>query len=160
MDIIEKPRHRKPFQNYFTWPINVSGLSKSLYHVQENCCKQKATFDIQKARVLDYSQDHVSEVWVKYSVSDEEEWRKFSILKRVLVLTPSDQAKYDDYIAVASKKYADINKIVDQYVPEEFNEFYDTVAPAEDASLDTEDSDCWLPVSLSNAHWTHFLPYK
>ena len=92
--------------------------------------------NIQRARVLDYSVDHVSEVWVKYTLMDDEEWSIFSLLKAHAVpsLPALSSVKYDRDIV------SDIQKIVLKYVPSEFQSFYGNIL-ADDASSETDKSD-------------------
>ena len=98
---------------------------------------------IRKARVIEYSVDHITEVWVKYG--EEEEWTKFSILKRRATarLPTPEQTKYNDHIPVKEAKAADTKEIVDKYVPEEYKQFYDVVLPSDGPGIssDTDDGD-------------------
>ena len=104
---------------------------------------KKKYLNIQKARVLDYSINHASEVWVKYTGSETEEWSKFTLLKKGAraSLPPPDDKKYDGLLPVKVSKASDLQKIVDKYVPEEHKDFYGLIQPAENVSSDTDDSD-------------------
>jgi len=64
---------------------------------------------------MNYSADHPSEVWVKYTSSDSEEWSKFALLKRgaTASLPPPALRKYHAPIPVKASKAADVQKIVE-----------------------------------------------
>lgn len=79
---------------------------------------------------------------MKYTLLDEEEWSKFSLLKarKVPSLPSSSNAKYDGIVPVKTKKAADIKKIVKKYVPQEFQSYYDGLVEG-DVSSETDESD-------------------
>ena len=84
-----------------------------------------AALNIQRARILEYSADHVSEIWVKYSADEEEEWSKFAPLKvRTSTSLPAPEClKYTREIPLKANKLSDVIKIVDRYVPEPYKDF-------------------------------------
>ena len=85
---------------------------------------------------------HASEVWVKYTSSDTEEWSKFQILKKGATASlPSPQLrKYRTPVPIKATKAADVRKIVDKYVPAEYKGFYDDIQSA-GVSSETDDGD-------------------
>ena len=118
MSIIESARRRKPFKAvqgrqsmFLSYNDHFSTMFKKT--VKSTDKKNKKSLSIQKARVIEYSVDHITEVWVKYG---EEEWTKFSILKRRATarLPTPEQTKYNDHIPVKEAKAADIKEIVDK----------------------------------------------
>ena len=101
----------------------------------------KKSLEIRKARILEYSNTHAAEVWVKYTMSEEEKWRKFSILKRgampsLPVATKS--TKYSSSVPVKPTKAADLKMLATKYVPDEFQAFYTSVLYADDVTSDTD----------------------
>ena len=83
MAIIQGARRRKPFRPvkgtqsmFLDYTCHFSTIFK------KTAQRKKKYLNIQKARVLDYSVDHASEVWVKYTGSETEEWSKFTLLKK------------------------------------------------------------------------------
>ena len=104
---------------------------------------KRQPLDIQKACVLKYSSSHATEVWVKYNF-DDKEWKKFTVLKCVAsVSLPVNLSKYDGLLPVKPRKAADLRKIVEKYVPQCFEVFYDTVLSVEDVDVasDTNEID-------------------
>ena len=98
--------------------------------------------NIQKARIIDYSADHIWEVWVKYTVSKEEEWSKFSVPKaHASASLPSPSStKYNSDIVIKPNKVDDIKKIIEKYVPVEHKSFYDNLLTGA-VSSETDESD-------------------
>ena len=79
---------------------------------------------------------------MKYTLLEDEEWSKFSLLKArsVTSLPPPSSVKYDREIPVKANKVADIQKIVQKYVPSEFQSFYNNIFSGDDSS-ETDESD-------------------
>lgn len=146
--IIKEARQRKPLE---TIPATQSMFLDFFGHFSPLFKKvvgssSKASLNIQKARVLEYSAAHASEVWVKYTVDEEEEWSKFQLLKShaTASLPAPTYQKYKDKIPIKANKVVDIQKMVNKYVPEECRAFYDTLSSdqqCESAENDTEESD-------------------
>ena len=86
---------------------------------------------IREARVFEYSHDHANEVWVKYSLNEEDAWHKFNIEKRACAnpTLPTDLA-YSGLLPLSPEKLDDIKKVVYKYVPHEFRQFYDDLISA------------------------------
>ena len=143
--ILSNKHENETLRCFFWRSLNVSQLQHPLRTTfQEDYYIKNAgkAFNIQRARVLDYSVDHVSVVWVKYTLMDDEEGNKFSLLKARAVpsLPALSSVKYDRDIPVKANKVSDIQKIVLKYVPSEFQSFYGKIL-AGDASSETDESD-------------------
>ena len=97
------------------------------------------------ARVLEYSSDHKNQAWIKYSLSAQEEWHKFTIEKRKSrgPLTFPTEPSYSELLPLSQAKVDDINKVVYKCVPREFRQFYDDiiVASLPDSDSSQEDLD-------------------
>ena len=115
-EVIKQARQRKPFDvveadqsMFLDFDAHFTPLFKKAVK------KSGKSLNVQKARVLEYSADHASEVWVKYTLLDEEEWSKFPLLKarKVPSLPSSSDTKYDGAIPVKKKKANDVKKIVE-----------------------------------------------
>jgi len=102
----------------------------------------KKSFNIQNARILDYSSAHPAEVWVKYGAEDEE-WSKFEIMKKsTRELTLPSSSKHSGMLPLKPAKVTDVKFLVESYVPQEFRSFYDSIFGSEDVSSETEESEC------------------
>ena len=103
---------------------------------------KKKALNLQRAMVLDYSSQHVTEVWVKYGSGEEEPWSKFEVEKRRTHIEslPTTQ-KYHSLLSVKQSKINDVRKLVDKYVPQEFHRFYSSIAGDEEISSETEESE-------------------
>ena len=146
MDVIKTPRRRKPFNVIPVTQSLILNFSVNLAPFFKNVLKSttKSALNIQKARVLDYSTEHVDEVWVKYTSSDKEEWSKFRPLKASAVphLPAIDMVKYAQKIPVKANKVADIMKIVEKYVPEQHQTYYRSLlSTTSDTETETDESD-------------------
>ena len=65
---------------------------------------------------------------MKYSPDGE--WHKFNILKRGVTPTlplPTSAQKYTGLVPIKENKVADLKKIVEKYVPAEFQSYYDII---------------------------------
>ena len=139
--IIKGARQRKPFQPVLVDQSIFLPFSSHFSSIFKKIVKsKKKSLNIQKARILDYSVNHVSEVWVKYTGSETEEWSKFSLLKKSASpsLPLSNEKKYNGLLPLKASKAADIEKIVDRYVPTQFRAFY--AVTADDSISDDSDS--------------------
>ena len=121
-DIIRQARKRKPF-------VVMAGQSLILnFNAQLSPFFKKTIrgLNIQKARMIEYSEDHITEVCVKYTLEEEEQWSKFLLFKaRAIVSFPAQiNVKYHSRLPVKANKVADITKIVKKYVPVQFQPFY------------------------------------
>ena len=111
MSIIEGARRHKPFNTVLATQSVFND-----YTIFKKTVKNKnRSLNIQKARVIEYSLHHASEVWVKYTASGEEEWSTFAPLKKHAraSLPPPEQNKYDGLLPVKASKAADVQRIVD-----------------------------------------------
>ena len=132
MDIVRSARKRKPYE--------VVEVQQSLiYEFQSHftqffkktvTCKGERMM-IREARVFEYSHDHANEVWVKYSLNEEDAWHKFNIEKRACanLTLPTDLA-YSGLLPLSPEKLDDIKNVVYKYVPHEFRQFYDDLISA------------------------------
>ena len=141
MTIIEGARCCKPFKAIAatqTMFMDCTNHFSTLF--KKTVQRKKKSLSIKKARVLDYSVDHVSEVWVKYTGSEEEEWSKFPLLKKgaTASLPPPDKKKYDSHLSVKASKASDSRKIVNKYVPDDHKSFYDIVQADDGSSSETD----------------------
>ena len=118
--IIEGARKRKPFQViqpsqsiFLPYDQHFSPLfKKSLKSIG----KEKKSFSIQKARVLEYSHDHSSQVWVKYLTVDDAEWTKFEPLKRGKKASlPPSTSNYTRLLPIKASKVSDLKTIVEKF---------------------------------------------
>ena len=92
---------------------------------------------------MNYLADHASEVWVKYTSSDTEEWSKFQILKKGATASlPSPQLrKYCTPVPLKATKATDVWKIIEKYVPAEHKGFYDVIRSVDNVSSETDEGD-------------------
>ena len=100
----------------------------------------KQPFNIQKARILDYSSSHPTQVWVKYGAEDED-WTIFELEKKGVTVTLPTQPKYTYPIHIKPAKVRDVQKLVDKYVPSQYHSFYESLAGDEEASSETDESE-------------------
>ena len=79
------------------------------------------------ARIFEYSSDHKNQDWIKYSLSAQEEWHKFTTEKRESrgPLTFPTEPSYSELLPLSPARVDDIKKVVYKYVPREFHQFYD-----------------------------------
>ena len=115
MSIIEGARQRKPFKAVQATQSMFYSFTRHFSSLFKKTVKNKQrSLNIQSARVMNYSADHATEVWVKYTASDTEEWSKFQILKKGATASlPSPRLrKYRTPAPVKATKAADVQKIV------------------------------------------------
>lgn len=84
MEVIRKTRKVKPFS---VVPVTQSLVLDFKNHLTPFFKKTytsltKETLRFREARMFEYARDHPTEVWVKYSLSVDDEWHRFSIEKR------------------------------------------------------------------------------
>ena len=93
---------------------------------------------IRDARMFEYSSDHPNEVWVKYSLSGNDEWGKFVIEKKRSgpPSLPSEKL-YSGTLSLNPNKVDDLKKVVYKFVPREFRDFYDEIIMANVSSPST-----------------------
>ena len=103
----------------------------------------KRPLHIQRARVIEYSNAHPTEVWIRYV--PEGEWYKFSIVKcnaTPHLPEPANAQKYTAAVPLKDIKIKDLRKIVDRYVPLDYKGYYapflDTTAGGESSSDDAD----------------------
>ena len=140
-DIMRSARKKKP---YIIVPVDQSMVLNCAAHfspVFKKTVKAEGKgLNIQRAMILDYSNSHPSEVWVKYGDEDEE-WSKFSPEKCSKVIKSLPTApKYLHPLSVKQNKISDVHKLVDKYVPVEFQSFYKSIKGDDEVSSETEDS--------------------
>ena len=72
--------------------------------------------------MFEYSSDHPNEVWVKYSLSGNDEWEKFVIEKKYSgpPSLPSEKL-YSGTLSLNLNKVDDLKKVVYKFVPREVN---------------------------------------
>ena len=111
MDIIRSARKRGPFN---VIPVSQDLILNFSDHFTPFFKKvlnssTKAPLSIQKARMLNYSIDHVNELWVKYTATEDEEW---SILKARATphLPPASARKYVNKIPLKINKITNIKE--------------------------------------------------
>lgn len=63
---------------------------------------------------------------MKYDLTDDEEWSKFSVMKSASLPSPAEM-KYNGVVPVKATKAADVKKIVEKYVPQDFKSYYDSL---------------------------------
>ena len=140
-DVIRSARRRNPFT---VTPVSQNMVKEySLHftpHFKKSVRSGKQPQSMQKARVFEYSETHASQVWVKYGGEDEQ-WSKFDLEKKGAAPTLPFEPRYKKYLPVKPKKVADVQKLVDKYVPMEYRSFYDAMDANEDVSSETEESD-------------------
>ena len=140
-DVIRSARRRNPFT---VTPVSQNMVKEySLHftpHFKKSVRSGKQPLSMQKARVFEYSETHASQVWVKYGGEDEQ-WSKFDLEKKGAAPTLPFEPRYKKYLPVKPKKVADVQKLVDKYVPMEYRSFYDAMDANEDVSSETEESD-------------------
>ena len=86
---------------------------------------------VRDARVFEYPQSHVNELWVKYSLSPNSVWHKFVIkVKKSVVLSLPSIPAYSSLLELSPNKMDDLNKVVYRFVPCKFRIFYDETIEA------------------------------
>ena len=138
MDIVRSVRKRNPY--------NVVEVEQSMIYdfqshfstfFKKTVTNKGERMRIRDARQFEYSQDHPQEVWVKYSLREDDLWHKFTIEKRGPTF-PTELA-YSSLLPLSQEKVDDIKKLVFKYVPREFRGFYDAIIseniPETDSSL-------------------------
>ena len=142
-DIIRSARRRNPFTIVPVDQKMVVAYSTcfSPFFKKTVQAKKKA-LNIQRDMVLDYSSQHVTEVWVKYGSGEEGSGSKFQVEKRrIRIESLSTTQKYHSLLPLKQSKINNVHKPVDKYVPQEFHQFYSFIAGDEDISSETEESD-------------------
>ena len=140
MDIIQAACKRKPFRVIPADQSMFLNFGQHFAQLFKKTVKSSGkSLNIQKARTINYSADHIFEVWVKYTVSEEEQWSKFLLLKACASasLPPPSSTKY---IPIKPNKVDDIKKIVEKYVPAEHESFYHSLLTGA-VSSETDESD-------------------
>lgn len=126
MDIVRSARKKKP---YNVVEVNQSMILNFQLHFSQffkkTVTNRGERMRIREARLFEYSQDHPQEVWVKYSLCEEDEWHKFRIEKRGACPTFPTELAYSALLPLTQEKVDDVKKLVYKYVPREFREFYD-----------------------------------
>ena len=144
MDIIRGARVRKPFKvvecdrvMFLDWQKHFSKFFKKVVKNME-----KQALNISNARVLEYSDTHPNEVWVKYSLeTPDTEWTKFTILKRGAspeLPDPAQSQKYFRPVPLKENKSRDVAKIVDKYIPANFKTYYQDILSNPPATSDSD----------------------
>ena len=131
MNVIKQARVRKPFRvvacerdMFLDWQVHFSSFFKKAIKNSK-----KHSLAISNARALEYCSTHSTEVWVKYNIFDAE-WHKFPVLKRSNTPTlpdPHSSCKYSKPVELKEKKAIDLKKIVDKYIPTEFQGYYNNI---------------------------------
>ena len=95
------------------------------------------------ARIFEYSSDHKNQDWIKYSLSAQEEWHKFTTEKRKSrgPLTFPTEPSYSELLPLSPARVDDIKKVVYKYVPREFRQFYDDIIAASLPDSDSSQED-------------------
>lgn len=119
--MIKKARVRKPFNVvpfdtivFLDWSSHLSQFFKKT--IKDD---SKRPLKILSARVIEYSNSHPAEVWVKYDIDGA--WHKFSILKRnatPYLPDPDNARKYTAPVQLKDKKIVDLKKNCGQMCPE------------------------------------------
>ena len=144
MAIIEGVRKRKPFNTVPVRQDMVLGYSSHFSQIFKKTVKNKNVFlKIQKACVLDYYMyfEHPTEVWVKYTANEAEQWSKFSIFKHRCVpsLPSPENIKYNRVLPIKDTKTKDLKTMVEKFVPAEYKGFYESLVVNNDVSSDTDE---------------------
>lgn len=84
--------------------------------------KHKVAF--QDVKVFHYSKRHKGQVWVKYSMSETEAWKKVQILKRGSRLNLPPAQAYTRRLAVKEAKAKDLRRIAEKYLPQQYKDYY------------------------------------
>ena len=141
MEVIRKAMVRKPFdvvpcdnRVFLDWSGHLSPFFKKT--VKDD---SKRPLNILRARTIEYSNSHPTEVWVRRYEADGA-WYKLSILKRYATPNlpePANAKKYTAPVPLKDKKVIDLKKIVDKYVPPKYKGYY---APVLETAVDCESS--------------------
>ena len=108
---------------------------------------------------MNYSADHASEVRVKYTSSDTEEWSKFHILKKGATASlPSPQLR--KYRTPVPIKATEAQKIVEKYVISEHKGFYGVIRSAEFTHVSSVYLCQCIFLFLKNSHHGHKLFFR
>ena len=139
MEVIRSAKKTKPY-------LVVEVEQSMIYDFQSHlapCFKKTVTSNkermrVHDARIFEYSHDHPNQVWVKYSLTDQDEWHKFTIeKKRSAGPTFPTEPAYSHLLPLSSEKVDDVKKVVYKYVPRECRQFYDDIIAA---SIESESS--------------------
>ena len=127
-DVIHSAKKSKPF-------TVVSVTREMIYDYQSHfskflkktVTKKGEKMKIQGGMLFEYSCEHPKEVWIKYSLF-EENWHKFALEKKGVpkVTFPSELA-YSGPLMLNSAKVDDLKKIVYKFVPRDCRSFYDAI---------------------------------
>lgn len=138
---MEAARRRNPFD---VTPVNQDLVKDYSSHLSQYFKKSlrsgKKVFSIRKARILDYSSAHPTQVWVKYG-AEEEEWAKFDVEKKGATATLPSKPRYTRLLPVKPAKLRDVVKLVRKYVPSEHHPFYDALVGDDEVSSETDEGE-------------------
>ena len=95
--------------------------------LKKSVTKKGEKMKIQGGMLFEYSCEHPKEVWIKYSLF-EENWHKFALEKKGApkITFPSEPA-YSAPLTLNSAKVDDLKKIVYKFVPRDCRGFYDAI---------------------------------
>ena len=129
-DVIRSAKKTKPF--------NVVPVTREMIHnhqthfssfLKKTCTYKKERMSILEGMLFEYSHSHPKEVWIKYSLM-ENDWHKFPLEKKGVSkdnITFSSTPAYQGGVAIDSAKVDDLKKIVYKFVPREFRDFYNAI---------------------------------
>lgn len=129
-DVIRSAKKTKPF--------NVVPVTREMIHdhqthflsfLKKMCTYKKERMSIREGMLFEYSHSHPKEVWIKYSLM-ENDWHKFPLEKKGISkdnITFSSTLAYQGGVAIDSAKVDDLKKIVYKFVPREFRDFYNAI---------------------------------
>ena len=132
MEVIRSARKSKPFAVVAVSQDDVFDFQAQLapfFKKTVTCSTEKMR--VRDARVFEYAQSHVNEVWVKYSLSANSDWHKFAIEKRKSpTLSLPFVPAYSSPLELSPNKIDNLKKVVYRFVPREFRAFYDEIIEA------------------------------
>ena len=132
MEVIRSAKKTKP---YVVEEVEQSMIYDFQSHLapcfKKTVTSKKERMRVRDARIFEYSYDHPTQVWVKYSLTDQDEWHKFTIeKKRSTGPTFPTEPAYSQLLPLSSEKVDDVKKVVYKYVPRECRQFYDDIIAA------------------------------
>ena len=152
-DIIRSACKKQPFVVHSVTQAEVFDFTKCLstYLKKTVTSKSKEKLRMRSVRILDYSKEHVNEVWAKYSMKESDSRENFVVEKCSVKRIAFPQAPaYTAFHPLKPAKIADLRKIVNNFVPEEYKMYYQQILSAcessetysgqESGSSDTESS--------------------
>lgn len=133
IELIEGARRRNPFDIV---RMSMSTVLNYQSHLPQYFKNNFSNIRVRDLKMIEYSDKHIDEVWVKYSFSDIESWSKYSIQKPGSIISFPSQTAYTSPVPIKSSKFADLQKIIKKYVPHQYHSYYDSLTTSDTTEPD------------------------